>query len=281
MMTLMLCCATLCAISLFWLVQAWFGRAVMRYRSVYTEQAGIRLTEVFLFIDPGQLWLMNVCLSIFSAAMVQMLSGSFVAALIAAALVSRLPQRAMRMLQSRRLTAFDGQLPDTLLALGSALRAGSSVSGALKHIVEHSDAPLSQELGLMLREQRLGIGFDAALTHLRERMPSEAAGLVVAALRIAAQTGGNLSDALDRIAETLRARLQLEARVRTLTAQGRMQAWIVGALPPFLVAVLYQLDPLAMSALWQTHLGWAVLAGVVVLETAGMLMIRRIVTIEI
>jgi tight adherence protein B len=281
MMTLMVCSAMLCAMSLFLLAYVWFGRAVMRYRSVYTQQASVRLTEVFLFIDPQQLWLFNVVISVVAGAVAQVWSGNPVVALGAGALVSRVPPRLMNRLRTRRLIKFDAQLPDTLLALGSALRAGTSVAGALKHIVDQSEPPLSQEWGLMLREQRLGVSFDTALTHLRERMPSEASGLVVAALRIAAQTGGNLSDALERISETLRARLQLQQRVRTLTAQGRMQAWVVGLLPPFLVFALYQLDPRVMATLWQTHMGWAVSAVVAILEIIGIVLIRRIVAIEI
>ena len=105
--------------------------------------------------------------------------------------------------------------------------------------------------------------------------------LLVAALRVASQTGGNLAEALESIAETLRARLQLQARIRALTAQGRLQAWIVGFLPLFLALVLDRLEPESMALLWHTPLGWAVLAVVLVLETAGVLMIRRIVNIDI
>ena len=133
----------------------------------------------------------------------------------------------------------------------------------------------------MLREQRIGVSFDTALDNLNARMPSEATALVVASLRVAAQTGGNLAEALEGISETLRARLQLQGKVRALTAQGRMQAWIVGSLPILLAVVLDYMEPEAMALLWHTPLGWGVLLVVAVLETTGVVMIRRIVNIDI
>src|SRR5690606_28683828 len=156
-----------------------------------------------------------------------------------------------------------------------------SVTTALRHIVDHSEAPLAQEFGLMLREQRLGVSFDTALANLSGRVPSEASALVAAALRVAAHTGGNLAETLDGIARTLRERLQLQGKVRALTAQGRLQAWIMGGLPLLLMWVLDRMEPDAMAVLWHTPPGWAVLAVMAVLETAGVVLIRRIVDIDI
>ena len=129
-------------------------------------------------------------------------------------------------------------------------------------------------------EQRLGIPWDEALARLEQRVPSEATALTAAALRIATRSGGNLAEALDRIADTLRARSQLQARLRALTSQGRMQAWIVGALPVLLLAVLYLLEPAIMNLLWRTPAGWGVLALLAALETAGVVLIRRIARID-
>ncbi|KAG0762459.1 hypothetical protein G6F22_018634 [Rhizopus arrhizus] len=89
--------------------------------------------------------------------------------------------------------------------LASALRAGVALATGLRHVVEQSSAPLAQEFGLMLREQRMGVPWDAALENLHARMPADSTSLVVAAMRIAAQTGGNLAEALESIAQTLRA----------------------------------------------------------------------------
>ena len=253
----------LCAGVLAWRAQNWFTPALRRYREVYTQEAGVRLSEVFLFIDPAQLW-----------------AGAVGCAAVAA-LASRAPRLLVDGLRRRRARRFEEQLPMALLMLASALRAGVALATGLRHVVDQSGAPLAQEFGLMLREQRLGVPWDAALDNLQARMPADSTTLVVAAMRIAAKTGGNLAEALESIAQTLRARLQLQGKLRALTSQGRLQAWIVGALPLLLLAVLDRMAPETMGLLWHTPMGWGVLAVVGVLEVAGVLLIRRIMRIDI
>ena len=272
----MLCAATGC-----WVAHGWVVGAVRRYRQVYTDQAGAGLEEVFLFVDPRQLWWVNLALCGGVGLACYAALGSVAVAAAAGFTPVRLPHLLLAALRRRRQARFDGQLPDTLLALASSLRAGASVAAALRHIVEHAEAPLSQEFGLMLRQQRLGLPFDTTLANLAARMPSEAVAVLVSALRISAQTGGNLAEALERISVTLRATLQLQDRIRTLTAQGRMQAWVVGALAPLLALVLDALEPEAMAPLWHTPAGWGVLALLAGLQLAGMLWIRRIVRIDV
>jgi tight adherence protein B len=273
--------AMICVLLLAWRVQAWFAPALRRYRQVYTQEAGLRLSEVFLFIDPAQLWVGAVACAALTAALSYAATGKGVLAACAAVLASRLPGALVNALRRRRARRFEHQLPMALLMLASALRAGVALTTGLRHVVEQSAAPLAQEFGLMMREQRMGVSWDVALENLRGRMPADSTVLVVAAMRIAAQTGGNLAEALESIAQTLRARLQLQAKLQALTSQGRLQAWIVGALPLLLLVVLDRLEPEIMGLLWHTPIGWSVLAIVAVLEIAGMLLIRRIIRIDI
>ena len=267
--------------ALVWRAQAWVGPALQRHRQLYTHEAGLKLGEIFLFIDPAQLWFAAVVCGLLLGLLAWGVTQSLLAAGIAAVLAVRLPTRLVEGVRRNRQLRFEKQLPAALMSLAGGLAAGASLAVALKHIVEQSEAPLSQEFGLMLREQRLGVPFAEALANLQKRVPSESTVLVVAALRVASQTGGNLAEALERIAETLRARLQLQGKIRALTAQGRMQAWIVGALPILLAVALDQLEPDTMALLWHTPLGWAVVAVVVVLEVAGVLLVRRSVDIDI
>ncbi len=273
--------AMISVLLLAWRVQSWFAPALRRYREVYTQEAGLRLSEVFLFIDPAQLWAGAVACAALAATLVFAATGSGLVSAMAAALASRLPRALVNALRRRRARRFEQQLPMALLMLAAALRAGVALTTGLRHVVEQSGAPLAQEFGLMLREQRMGVPWDSALENLRNRMPADSTALVVAAMRIAAQTGGNLAEALESIAQTLRARLQLQAKLLALTSQGRLQAWIVGSLPLLLLAVLDRLEPEVMGLLWHTPVGWGVLAIVAVLETTGMLLIRRIVRIDI
>lgn len=270
-----------CAGALAWVVQGWLARGLVQHRDTFTRRARVHLSEFFLFIDPRLLWTINLGLCISVGLTVLVLAGNVPLALAGAVAGLLLPMRLVAGLRRRRLRQFDAQLPDAVLALASALRAGSAASGALALIAAEAQAPLSQEFALMLREQRLGVPLDEALTNLHARMPSDACALTVSALRIASDTGGNLAETLERIAGTVRARLHMEGRIDALTAQGRMQAWVMGGLPLLLGVVLHRLEPRAMAQLWETPLGWATLAVVIAMDAAGLWLIRRIVRIDI
>lgn len=264
-----------------WFVQGWVRAGLVRYREVFTQAAKVQLGDFFLFIDPMQLWVANLALCVLAGGLAAVLTGSVVLVAAVVGVCVLLPRRWVAYLRRQRLQRFDAQLPDMMLALASGLRAGAGTNSALRQIVAEAPTPLAQEFGLLLREQRLGVTLDAALANLAARMPSEATALAVSALRIAADTGGNLAEALERIAVMVRARLHMEGRVDALTAQGRMQAWVVGCLPVLLALVLHRLEPQAMAKLWETPAGWVTVATVVLMEATGLWLIRRIVRIDV
>lgn len=281
MTALAACLAAVCVALLVWAMHGWVARTLVRYRQAFTSEASMRLGELFLFIDPGRLWALNVLLCVSTALAVYAWSAHPALAAASALAALRLPRFWTARLRRARLARFDAQLPDMLLTLASGLKAGASVPVVLRSLVEQAEPPLSQEFGLMLREQRIGVPLEQALVNLHGRVPSDATALVVAALRVASLTGGNLSETLERIAATLRATLHLQGRIGALTAQGRMQAWVMGALPPLLLFGLDRLEPQTMAVLWHTPAGWCVLALVGTLEVLGMILIRRIVDIEV
>jgi tight adherence protein B len=141
--------------------------------------------------------------------------------------------------------------------------------------------PLSQEFELFLREQRLGVAFEQALDNLEGRIPLEDMALFGSAMRVSRETGGNLAETLERLADTLRQKLTIEGKIRALTAQGKLQGIIVGLLPFALMFVLIKMEPEAMSKLFTTWYGLAVIGFIVVMEIVGGLIIKKIVTIDI
>jgi tight adherence protein B len=199
--------------------------------------------------------------------------------LVAAILL--LPPWLLRHMRRRRRQQFDAQLPDFLVSLAGALRAGAGLQPAFQHIASQSRPPLSQEFALVLREQRLGLGLPQALQSLHTRMPTDSCGLMVSALLVASQTGGALAETLESVSRTLRSRLHWLGRVRALTAQGRMQSMLMASLPAGLLWVLSQLEPEAMRLLWHTWWGGTVLGIIVILECAGIVWIRRVATIDV
>lgn len=265
----------------FYVVMLSFNRALKKYEDNFKGYAQKTLAEVFLFFDPVQLWSLAFLLCVLCIALAWLLTGNLIFSLLVGVFFLVLPPWLLRVVKRKRLVMFDKQLPDMLLSLSGALRAGSGVQNAIKHLVQESPTPLSQELGLVQKEQRLGLSFDEALNNLLRRMPSESTQLVVSSLQIAAQTGGNLAEALERISSTLREIIQMQGRIKALTSQGKMQAWVMSLLPIGLLFVLNKLDPEAMTYLWDTTTGWIVLGVMVILEIGGIWFIKKIVSIDV
>lgn len=264
-----------------WLILGRAWRSWQSYEHRLQEDTRRTFDASFLFLDLAQLrpalWLLGGLLLVLAAWLV----GRWWVVLPVLLGLMLAPSTALRQMRRRRARAFDAQLPELMQALAGALRAGSGMQPALQHIVSQSQPPLSQEFSLMLREQRLGLGFQEALKKLRDRMPTESCDLVVSALGVAAQTGGGLAETLERIAQTLRQRQHWLGRIQALTAQGRMQTQVMAGLPVCLMLVLSQLEPEAMALMWQTWYGWLVLLLIIGLECVGIFWIRRLVTIDV
>lgn len=262
------------------LLRALYGTA-SGYRESLSTLARGSLADLFIFIDPRRLWILTIGALLLLPSLILMLSGNPLVASIAAVLVVAGPQAAYRYLRARHQKLLARQMPDGIAALAGAIRAGMSLPQALGSLAEQQPPPLSREFELLLRKQRLGMPLDQALTEFEQRVPGADVALFVTAVRIAREMGGNLSESLERLAETLRRKLAMEDKIGALTSQGKIQGWIVGLLPLFLGAVLFMMEPESMQPLFTTTLGWLVVGVIVVLEFLGFFMIRKIVRIEV
>jgi tight adherence protein B len=155
------------------------------------------------------------------------------------------------------------------------------MTAALTQVAAHQPSPLGSELRLVLSQYRFGVALESAIGALRERAGVADLRMLATLLRANRELGGNLAEAMERLANTLRSRLAMQARIRSLTAQGRLQGVVVGVLPLLLAAVLFAMEPEAMKSLVNTGAGWAVIGVIVALEVAGFLLIRRIVNIDV
>jgi tight adherence protein B len=187
-----------------------------------------------------------------------------------------------------RLNAFNKQLADTITLIANALRAGSSFLQAIEMVVRETRPPISTEFGRVIREVNLGLPFDQALENMLRRVRSDDLELMVTAISIQHQVGGNLAEILDSIAFTIRERVRIKGEIRTLTAQQRMSGYVVGFLPIGLAGVLFLIAPRFLQPMFRKPpaiLGLP--AGVIVLAIAavsmftGFMIIRRIVDIEV
>lgn len=275
-----------CVIALSAGLLAWFaidvGTVTMeRYRASFTERTRFQAQEFFLFIDPKKLFFANLAVMALGAVLVWAVTGSALIAIPVFFTLALLPRVIYAWMRKRRLRKFEEQLPDALMMLCGGLRAGVGLSSAIAQLVAEAQAPLAQEFALVLREQRLGVTLEQTLNNLHRRMPTQTTTLVVSAMRIASETGGGLAETLERTAHTIRSRLQMEGKIGALTAQGKLQAWVVGLLPLALMAVLNKMEPEAMSHLWHTRMGWAVLVVIAFFEFMGVYVIRKIIAIDV
>jgi tight adherence protein B len=203
----------------------------------------------------------------------------------------RVPRMYIGYAANRRLNAFDGQLSDTLNLWVNALRSGYSVLQGMEAIATELPPPVSKEFERVVQEVRLGLSLDQALANMLRRMPSEDLDLVITAVNIQREVGGNLAEILDIISYTIRERVRIKGEIRTLTAQGRLTGWIISLLPVGLALVLYSINPEYGGQLIVREdpfiipgvlpCGWLVLGLGVIMIFFGIMAVRKIVDIEV
>jgi tight adherence protein B len=180
-----------------------------------------------------------------------------------------------------RLSAFNKQLPDTITLLSNSLRAGSSFLQSIELVSREGGPPMSEEMGRVVREVNLGLGMEEALQNLVRRIKSDDLDLMVTAIGIQQQVGGNLAEILDTIAFTIRERVRIKGEINTLTAQGRVSGYLVAFLPIGLGAVLNMINPAFMQPLFTQTIGRILIGVGVVMMTIGFLAIRKITDIKV
>lgn len=203
----------------------------------------------------------------------------------------RVPRMYIGFAANRRLNAFDGQLSDTLNLWVNALRSGYSVLQGMEAIATELPAPVSKEFERVVQEVRLGLSLEQALANMLRRMPSEDLDLIITAVNIQREVGGNLAEILDIISYTIRERVRIKGEIRTLTAQGRLTGWIISLLPVGLGIVLYSINPEYGGQMIVREApflipgvlpcGWLVLGIGGFMILMGIMAVRKIVDIEV
>lgn len=271
----------LAAFLLIWLVMQAVRSVLAKQRSELEASTKTTLADMFIFLDPTQIFYYNVAALLILPTLVWLFTRNPVFVTFAAVATLVLPKYYIKRMGAKRLKRFEEQLPDALLMVSGAMRAGASLNVAMESMVKEQKPPLSQEFELMLREQRLGVDFDTALVNMEKRNPLQDFSLVVSGLRISREVGGNLAEILESLSTTLREKATMEGKIRSLTAQGKMQGLIMSGLPLLMMAALNWIEPKAMGAMFTTLFGWATLTVIIVMITIGYLIIRKITSIDV
>jgi tight adherence protein B len=210
-----------------------------------------------------------------------LISGAFIVGGVFGAIGWFIPKIWMGRRQAARLKAFNNQLADTIALMGNSLRSGLSLVQSMEMISREAEPPISEEFQRVVREIGLGVGPQEALLHLVRRVDSDDLELLVTAILVQFEIGGNLSRILDSIANTIRERVKLQGEIRTMSAQGRMAGYVLSGMPVAIGGLLMLIAPSYMGALFSPG-PWLVLpvAGAVGV-VMGSLVIRKLVAIEV
>jgi tight adherence protein B len=237
-------------------------------------QADIRLrTSEFLLIQIG---------SVVAGAVIGLLRFGFGVQVAVLALIGYVvPLAYVRLRQGRRQSTLAAQLPDTLALLSSGLRAGYSLPQAIENVSQHAAPPISEELSRIVREMSIGRSAEQALINFGRRAHSDDVDLVIAAVLINNQTGGNLARIMDSIAATIRDRVHVRNQIAALTAQARASGTIITALPFALATLLYFIAPDFFRPMFSNVIGLVLLGLSLISIAVGNVLIRRLARVEV
>ena len=204
-----------------------------------------------------------------------------VAVVVFAAVAAAVPIVHIARTRQKRLRAFNSQLPDTLDLLSRSLAVGHAFSESLHQVATEMPEPVATEFRITFEEQKLGLSTKLALDRLKERVPLLDLRMCVTAIHIQRETGGNLAEILEKVAETIRERFKIMEDFRTMTTASRLSGWILCALPFVLVLVLTICNPDYMFVLVHDTRGHYVIAFALVWQMFGMLLIRKFLSLKV
>lgn len=213
------------------------------YQQLKVDKAAKALDESFVDVKPR--WLKAAYgLGPLAGGLVAFgLSDSALVALAGAAVGILLPDLWVRRMRRLRRRQFQSQLVDALMMMSSSLKAGLSIAQALEVVAEEMPPPCSQEIGLVIKEAKMGMALDETLNRLLRRMPSHDLQLIVTAILVARETGGDVTDVFGRLIETIRERQKIKEKVTTLTTMPRLQGLIMALIPVGFGLVVRSADP--------------------------------------
>jgi tight adherence protein B len=214
------------------------------------------------------------------ALFVLLLTGIVPLALLAGILGGAAPYAFVRHKKEQRLNRFEEALPESLDLLARAIRAGHPIASGIKLVSDEAPEPVAGEFQRTFEEQRFGLPFDDAMLSMADRVPLVDLRMLVTAVLIQREVGGNLAEVLDNLADVIRQRFTVRRQLRTYTAQGRMSGYILAALPIVIGGLIFAMNPTYVRVLFENPVGSLLLTVAIAMQLAGFFWIRHIVDIE-
>jgi len=239
------------------------------------------LSQADLKWTVGSLLLLSALCFAIPAYLIYLRTGVTIFSLLFGLLFAAAPLAYVLHKRTQRFNKFEQGLPETLDLMVSALRAGHSLVSALDLAANEAPDPIGTEFRICFDEQNYGLELKTAMNNLAARIPLQDLKIVITAILIQKESGGNLAEVFDKAAYVIRERFRLKQQVRVHTAQGRLTGWILSFLPVVLGLALYMINPVNMSLLWTRPIGVKLLYLSAAMTTAGALIIRKIVRMDV
>lgn len=237
-------------------------------------QADLRLT-------PGGLLLMSLTAWVFSSYLIDLRTHNFLLSIIVGLIPAGVPLAYVLHKRSKRFQAFEEGLPAAIDLMVNALRGGHSLASAIELVGKESAEPIGREFRVCFDEQNYGLELRTAMENLSVRIPIQDVRILMTAIVIQKESGGNVAEVLDKCAYVIRERFRLRREIRTKTAQGRLTGWILSFLPLVLGVLLFFVNPKTVSLLWQRPIGQKMLYTGASMTLVGAFIIRKIVRIRV
>lgn len=264
-----------------WLFLQWGDKRLANQKETLAKEASTTLADMFIFLDPEKMFRYNVAAMVILPIIIWIFTSNPIFALLGLVAAFVLPKYYVRRMKKQRFKQLEKQLPDALLMITGAMSAGASLNVAIESMIKEQRPPVAQEFDLMVREIRLGVDFDTALKNMEKRNPIADFALVIAAMRISREVGGNLAEILNSLASTLREKQTMEGKIASLTAQGKIQGVVMTSLPLLVMFGLTQIEPVAMAPMFSTWPGYLTLMVIMTMEVLGYFFIQKITAIDV
>lgn len=252
-----------------------------RYQQVKVDKTARALDDIFLDVKPRWLKAAYAVGPIAAGLLTFLLTNHLTLTIVGVVAGLVLPDVWVRQIRDARRRKFKAQLVDALFILSSSLRAGLSLPQAFEQLESEMPPPCSQEFGLMMKAHRLGRSLEDSLQGLNERMPCDELNLVTTAVLVARETGGDITTIISQMIGTIRERKKLMDKVTTLTLQGRLQAYVMSALPVVFAFFIRTVNPRYFDILLNDPMGKTILYIAGGLWVAGMALLFRFSRVEV
>ncbi len=257
------------------------------YEAKYLSNTSEMLTEMYMVMPPERMLLFKFLSCTLCTGLTIFGSRNFIfpvpyiLPVVIGAASLFIPDVVLKFILKKRRKAFNKQMPNAMNTITNGLRSGFSFLQSLQLAADRLPDPAGEEFRIAMRQVELGVTIENALISMGKRVQDEDMRLMITATKLTMETGGDLPSVYKKMTETIRDRSRIDGKIKSLTAQGKMQALIVGLLPVILFFIMLKVNTQLMSLMYTTLIGWLLIAVVAILDILGYFLIRRIIAIRL